>query len=246
MVKSVHYIIMFILFVRAIILYLLVFVVIRLSGKRQISDLQPFDLVITLLVADVASVPASDTGMPLAYGVVPILALFLVQQLFAWLSLKYEGFRNVTCGAPLLVIIKGVVQEPTLRSARYTLNDLMEQLRAKDVFEIADVEYAILETNGQLSVLLKGSEQSVTYKALGLEPPAAVPPYMVVQDGKVHEKALRQSGYDQSWLMKKLAKAGIKGTEELLFAFISGGKLHLQTKSNHGARAIFLDCRGEK
>lgn len=121
---------MLILFIRAIILYLLVFMVIRLTGKRQISDLQPFDLIITLLVADLASVPASDTSIPLLYGIVPILALFLIQQTMALCSLKFEGFRYAVCGRPLLMVSKGVVQEQSLKAARYTLNDLMEQLRA--------------------------------------------------------------------------------------------------------------------
>ena len=164
---------MLILFIRAIILYLLVFMVIRLTGKRQISDLQPFDLIITLLVADLASVPASDTSIPLLYGIVPILALFLIQQTMALCSLKFEGFRYAVCGRPLLMVSKGVVQEQSLKAARYTLNDLMEQLRAGGSFELSTVEYAILETNGQLSVLLKGPSQPVTYEALSLESPKA-------------------------------------------------------------------------
>lgn len=184
---------MLILFIRAIILYLLVFMVIRLTGKRQISDLQPFDLIITLLVADLASVPASDTSIPLLYGIVPILALFLIQQTMALCSLKFEGFRYAVCGRPLLMVSKGVVQEQSLKAARYTLNDLMEQLRAGGNFELSTVEYAILETNGQLSVLLKGPSQPVTYEALSLESPKAQPPFLLVQDGKIHKEALRQS-----------------------------------------------------
>ena len=227
---------MLILFIRAIILYLLVFMVIRLTGKRQISDLQPFDLIITLLVADLASVPASDTSIPLLYGIVPILALFLIQQTMALCSLKFEGFRYAVCGRPLLMVSK---------AARYTLNDLMEQLRAGGNFELSTVEYAILETNGQLSVLLKGPSQPVTYEALSLESPKAQPPFLLVQDGKIHKEALRQSGYDEKWLNSRLKSAGIKGPERLLFAFLSGNTLHVQSKGKDGGRVAFIDTGGK-
>ncbi len=236
---------MLILFIRAIILYLLVFMVIRLTGKRQISDLQPFDLIITLLVADLASVPASDTSIPLLYGIVPILALFLIQQTMALCSLKFEGFRYAVCGRPLLMVSKGVVQEQSLKAARYTLNDLMEQLRAGGNFELSTVEYAILETNGQLSVLLKGPSQPATYEALSLESPKAQPPFLLVQDGKIHKEALRQSGYDEKWLNSRLKSAGIKGPERLLFAFLSGNTLHVQSKEKDGGRVAFIDTGGK-
>ena len=222
---------MLILFIRAIILYLLVFMVIRLTGKRQISDLQPFDLIITLLVADLASVPASDTSIPLLYGIVPILALFLIQQTMALCSLKFEGFRYAVCGRPLLMVSKGVVQEQSLKAARYTLNDLMEQLRAGGNFELSTVE--------------KGPSQPVTYEALSLESPKAQPPFLLVQDGKIHKEALRQSGYDEKWLNSRLKSAGIKGPERLLFAFLSGNTLHVQSKGKDGGRVAFIDTGGK-
>ena len=234
------------MFIRTILLYILVFAVLRLTGKRQLSDLQPFDLIITLLVADLAAVPASDTGVPLSYGIVPILPLVLLQQLVAFLSMKWEGFRYAVCGRPLLMIAKGVVQEKSLRDARYTLNDLMEQLRSSGTFYVADVEYAILETNGQLSVLLKGPEQQVTYRALNLESSKAKPPYMVVQDGKVHKEALKQAGYDLKWLRSKLPAAGIKDEKQLLFAFVSESTLHMQAKQRWGGKMVFVDTEGKK
>lgn len=237
---------MLILFIRSILLYILVFLAIRLTGKRQLSDLQPFDLITTLLIADLAAEPASDTGMPLAYGIVPILTLFLVQQGVAFLSMKWEGFRYVMCGRPLLMIVKGEVQEQSLRDARYTLNDLMEQLRANGTFQVADVEYAILETNGDLSVLLKGPEQQVTYRALALESPKAAPPFMIVQDGKVHKNALKQAGYDENWLRSKLSAVGVKGAEQLLFAFVSEDTLHMQAKERWGGKMVFVDTRAKK
>lgn len=144
---------MLILFLRAALMYALVFTVLRLTGKRQIADLQPFDLLITLMIADLASCAIADTGIPLTYSVVPILALYLVQQLVNWICLKSSRLRRALCGNPLLLIADGVLQEDVMRAANYTVVDLLDQLRAKDVFDLSNVSYAILETNGSLSVL---------------------------------------------------------------------------------------------
>lgn len=233
---------MLILFVRVIVLYLLVFFVIRLTGKRQISELQPFDLVVTLLIADLASEPASNTGIPLIYGIVPILALFLLQQLISFLALKSEGVRKLVCGQSVVLVSRGVVQEIALRGSRYTLSDLMEQLRSKNVFSLANVEYAILETNGELSVLLKGPQQTPTYEALCIPSPKARPPFMLVQDGEIHREALSQAGYDEIWLRRQLARGGIQRIEDVFFAFLcSDGMLHAQHKHESGSRVVFVD-----
>lgn len=226
-------------------MYLLVFVVIRMTGKRQLSDLQPFDLIITLLLAELASEPAANMGIPLLYGIVPILALFLVQQVVAMLSLKCEGFRHLLCGRPLLLISKGVVNEQALRDARYTLNDLLEQVRAKDIFDLADVDYAILETNGDLSILPKGPCRIPNYQALSMPPPDAKPPFLLIQDGKVHQEALRQAGFEMHWLEAQLQRAGIRSVQQVLFAFLSGRTLHLQSKQKYGSVVRFLDILGD-
>lgn len=208
---------MFILFIRGVIVYCLVFAVIRLSGKRQISDLQPFDLVITLLIADLAAGPISNTSIPLVYGAVPIIALFLVQQLVTFLSLKSEGIRSLVCGKPLIVISNGKVQEEVLRNARYTLNDMLEQLREKDVFDLSEVAYAILETNGNLSVLKKGVKQQPGFSDMKLPAPRAELSHFLVLDGKVHKRALEHVGNSEQWLKDQLTMLGFEDPKELLF-----------------------------
>lgn len=232
---------MLVLFVRVLILYLLIFFVLRLTGKRQLGELQPFDLVMTLLIADLAAVPASNTGEPLIYGIVPILALFLCQQVVSYLSLKSDGVRKVVCGQSVLLIARGVVQEEALRASRYTINDLMEQLRGKNAFTISDVEYAILETNGDVSVLLKGTKQQPDYTAFSLPPPRAAPPYMLVQDGRLRPEELRKAGRDEAWLREKLALADCRAYGEAFFAFLdSDGTLHVQTTAKRGARPYYI------
>lgn len=232
---------MLVLFVRVLILYLLIFFVLRITGKRQLGELQPFDLVMTLLIADLASVPASNTGEPLIYGIVPIFALFLLQQLVSFLSLKSDSVRKIVCGQSVLLISRGVVHEEAMRGSRYTINDLMEQLRSKDVFNISDVEFAILETNGEVSVLLKGSKQQPDYQAFHLPPPKAAPPYMLIQDGKLRLQELRKSGYDERWLREKLAMTDCRSYSDAFFAFLDcEGALHVQSIAKRGGKPYFI------
>jgi len=228
---------MFILFLRAIILYILVFIVIRLMGKRQISELQPFDLVFTLLIADLASDPIADTSIPLVYGVIPILALFLLQQLVAWISLKSERARKILAGKPQIVIADGKLQEDVMRSACYSISDLMEQLRGKDVFDVTEVAYAIIETNGNLSVLLKSDAQQPTVKDLDAPSHDELLPEMLVLDGKTHHKALLHCGLTAEWLAEQVKAMGYAAPEELFYASLSpDGTLQAQSYEKKGGR----------
>ncbi|MCR5610884.1 MAG: DUF421 domain-containing protein [Clostridiales bacterium] len=217
---------MFTLFIRTVIIYFTVFIVLRLMGKRQISDMQPFDLVITLLIADVASVPVSDSAIPLLYGIIPILCLFVLHRFLAHLSLKSNGIRTLVCGKPIIVIAKGVVQESALKAANYTLGDLTEQLRIKDVFSLSQVEYGILETNGSLSVLPKAKQPEIRFVR---------PSALVLSDGKIMKKELNKMGYDERWLEGKLSALGIKSVKRCLFVFLEqDGMLHVQEKEFAG------------
>ncbi|MBQ9833357.1 MAG: DUF421 domain-containing protein [Clostridia bacterium] len=238
---------MLILFVRTVILYSIVLAAFRLTGKRQLSDLQPFDLIITLLIADLASEPAADMGIPLIYGIVPIFALLLLQQIISYLSLKSNRFRAIICGTPLIVIHKGIIMEKALRSARYSINDLMEQLRAKDVFELSAVEYAILETNGDVSVLKKGAQLQPSYEDFELDAPNSEIPYMLIEDGSVQYEALKQAGYNSKWLENKLKETEIKNPHDVFFALFNPaiGLLHIQSKENKGSKAFFIDVNKE-
>ncbi len=209
---------MMVLFLRAALLYVLVFVIMRLMGKRQISDLQPFDLVVTLLVAELASDPITDTSIPLVYGIMPILALYLLQQLMSFVCLKSEKLSTVLSGKPSIVVARGVIQEHEMRKSCYTLNDLMEQLRSKDVFSVAEVEFAIVETDGTLSVLKKGKCQIPTFEDHNIKSPPVALNEVLIVDRKVHENALKRIGYDKKWLEQKLQAMGFIGTHKVFFA----------------------------
>ena len=217
---------MFTLFVRTIIIYLLLFTVIRLMGKRQISDMQPFDLVITLLIADAAAAPISNSSVPLFYGVIPVLSLYVLHRLVAFLALRSGKMRTLVCGRPIIIIEKGVVLEDAMRAANYTLGDLTEQLRLKDVFSLSQAEYGILETNGSLSVLLKSEQPQMRFVR---------PAVMLISDGKILKEELNAIGYDEEWLNKKLNSLSIRSAKKCLFAFLEpDGMLHVQEKTSRG------------
>lgn len=213
---------MFTLFVRTIIIYLLLFTVIRLMGKRQISDMQPFDLVITLLIADAAAAPISDSSVSLFYGIIPVLSLYVLHRVVAFIALKSGKMRKLVCGRPIIIIEKGVVLEDAMRAANYTLGDLTEQLRLKDVFSLSQAEYGILETNGSLSVLLKAEQPEMRFVR---------PAVLLISDGKVMKNDLNSLGYNEIWLNNKLDSMGIKSVKSCLFAFLEpDGMLHVQEK----------------
>ncbi|MGI6201208.1 MAG: DUF421 domain-containing protein [Christensenellales bacterium] len=144
-------------FFRALILFVVVTLVMRMMGKRQIGQLQPHEFAVAVLIADLAAAPMADNGIPLLYGVVPILALLCAQVLISLLTLKFQWARTVFCGQPSVVIRKGLIDREELKRQRYNLNDLLEQLRGKDVFSPGDVDYAVLETSGELSILQRGA-----------------------------------------------------------------------------------------
>jgi uncharacterized membrane protein YcaP (DUF421 family) len=140
--------------IRTILLYLILMVGLRAMGKRQIGELEPIELVLTLLISDLASVPMQDFGIPLLNGVVPILTLLSLSMLLSWASMHSIRFRRLICGNPTTLIKDGILQQQAMRRNRFTLDELIEELRAQGVTDLKSVKYAVLETNGQLSVLL--------------------------------------------------------------------------------------------
>ena len=173
-------------FLRTVILYLLLIAGLRLSGKRQIGELEPIELVLTLLISDLASVPMQDFGIPLLNGVVPILALIALSTLFSCISLRNVRFRSLVCGEPALVIKNGQIRQEVMHHNRLTLDELMEELRGQGVLDINTVKYAVLETSGHLSVLLRADQQPLTARqmAVAVEDDVFLPT-VVINDGRI-------------------------------------------------------------
>ena len=195
-------------FVRTIILYLLIIVGIRLMGKRQVGELEPSELVLDLIIADLAAVPMQDYGIPLLSGIVPVLTLLSLTLLLSLLTMKSLPFRVLLCGRPSVIVRDGVVDQREMRRNRFTLDELHEELRCQGVAGLESVKYAILETNGQLSVLLRAADQPVTAAQMGLSPAEKGLPAVLISDGRVLAHNLKDRGLDTAWLLGQLKDRG--------------------------------------
>ena len=195
---------MFTGFVRTIILYLLIIAGIRLMGKRQVGELEPSELVLSLIIADLASVPMQDYGIPLLTGILPILALLAMTMILSVLTMKSVRFRALMCGRPSIVIRDGLVDQREMARNRLTIDELLEELRAKGYTDPATVKYAILETNGQLSVLPYANQKPPTAQQLGIWPLEGGLPLVVISDGRLLEHNLKALGRDRVWLERQL------------------------------------------
>lgn len=189
---------------RTVILYLLIIGGIRLMGKRQIGELEPVELVFTLLIADLAAVPMQDFGIPLITGIVPIVTLLCVTFLLSVFTAKSIRFRVLMCGKPSIIVENGKISQKEMSKNRLTLDELQEELRIQGVTDLTTVKYAILETSGQLTVLLKAEEQPLTAKQFGLTPKEQGIPTLIVSDGRLMAENLHHRGLDEKWLQKQL------------------------------------------
>ncbi len=222
---------MLITIARTLILFALVVIVMRLMGKRQVGQLQPFELVVVILISDVAAVPMQNTGIPLFNGVVPILVLLISSVTLSYMSLKSEKARSVICGRPSILVERGKILYPELQKLRYNLSDLLEQLRAKDIPNIADVEYAILETNGELSVIPKSQKRPVIPEDLQVATKYEGLPLTLIMDGKISSQNMKKANVNMQWLELELKRFNITNPNQVLLASLdTTGTLFVQEK----------------
>ncbi|MCH5314802.1 MAG: DUF421 domain-containing protein [Eubacterium sp.] len=215
-------------FIRAAIIYVLVIFAVRLMGKRTVGELKPHELVITILVSSVASIPLEDNSMPLSYSILPILLFASLEIIMASLSLKSLRFRNILQGRPIFVIRNGKLDEKKLKSMRFTVDDLVDALRQKDVFDISQVQDAIIETNGSMSVLLKSEEQPLTAKSADIRVEECGMPIVIVLDGKIVTEYFNQEKIPESEIKLILTKNDIdEGRTMLLTIDNSGNIVHI-------------------
>lgn len=221
---------MLITFFRSIVLYILVLIVMRLMGKREIGQLQPFELAIAIMIADLASIPMTEIGIPIYYGIVPILGLLMMHMFISFLNMKSIKAREILCGRPSILIYRGKINEQELQKQRFTINELEERLRGNDVFNIGDVEYAILETSGQVTVIQKPGKRNVTPEDLNISPDYEGIPYDLVVDGKVMKENLKELGKNYKWLQNQTEKFNMKPEEALVVTLDAKGQIYCQKK----------------
>ena len=221
---------MLITFIRTVFLYIIVLIVMRLMGKREIGQLQPFELAISIMIADLASTPMADAGIPITNGIIPILALLVMHLIISVVNIKSIKARQILCGKPAILIYRGRIDEKTLRKERFTVNELEERLRGNNVVNISDVEYAILETSGQVTVIQKPDKKNVTIGDLGLKPEYEGITYDLVLDGKVMYENLKILQKDYNWLKKELSKFKILPEQALIVTIDGKGQIFCQEK----------------
>lgn len=205
---------MSVLMIRSVMLYVLVVFAVRLMGKRQLGELQPSELVITILISNVATLPLEDPDIPVMTGVTPILSLVCFEVLMSWLILRFPSLRKTVSGSPRTVVSGGRIDPEVMRELRFSVDDLMTALRGKDVFDPGEVQYAIVETNGSVSVLTKSSS-------------GGDPPVVVISDGTVISAAAESCGLEEGRLEKLLGRYGLITEDVFLMTADSSGGAYI-------------------
>jgi len=203
-------------YIRTIVLYLLLILSVRLMGKRQVGQLETSEFVVAMLIADLASVPMQDSAIPLLSGVVPLLTVLGLELVFSFLVMKSVVFRKFLCGKPVILIDNGKILQDNLRRTRVTMDELTGHLRQKDVLDLTQVQYAILETDGNLSVFPYPEHQPPSAEASGIRVEKQSLPVTVIQDGRLSREDLKRAGKDMVWLRGVLGKHRARQDNTLL------------------------------
>lgn len=230
-VKNINGEIMLTTIIRTTILYLAVVVSVRLMGKRQIGELQPTELVITILLSEIAAIPIQNNTIPLINSLVPLMLLVGFEILSSVIGIKSVRFRKVTDGNPFIIIKNGEIDQKKLKELRLSTDDVMSALRQKDVFDLADVEYAVMETNGAVSVLLKSENRPATLGDLNIKPQKDSGfLYPLIVDGKIMGSHIKEAGFSQKKLSAALNSYRVTQSEVLLLTVDKNGKISLIKK----------------
>jgi len=203
-------------------------------GKREIGQMQPLELAISIMIADLATLPMTETGVPISNGIIPILGLLVMHLTISMLNLKSTKAREIICGKPAILIFRGKVDEKVLKKERFTINELEERL----IFNIGDVEYAVLETSGQVTVIPKPNKRATTPEDFNIEPKYEGIPYDLVVDGKVMYKNLEKLGKNYVWLQKQTEKFGIRPEQALIVTIDGDNQFFCQPLEKDGEKNV--------
>ena len=226
---------MLIIVLRVIVIYLILLLYLRIMGKRQLGELQPFELVVTLLIADIVSLPMTQISMPLMFSLIPLTTLVLVHFLVSLLTRKSIKLRGLVNGKPVVVISPSGIQFEALKSLNMNMDDLIEGLRSCNYFKIEDVQYAIVENNGTITVIPKSSASPVVNQDLNIKLPQSSLPLNIITAGKFNQENIKISGIDDNFIQKLLTQANISSKKDvLLMTLDANGKVFLQSYKSSG------------
>ena len=220
------------MFIRSIIIYIFVLFAIRFMGKRQVGEMQPFEFVITLIIADLATIPMSEISVPIVHGLIPIIGIIILHYFICLLSRKSMKARYIISGRSAIVINPNGINYKELKALNMTIDDLIEALRVSDVFNLEDVAYAIMETNGKLCVIKKSQTENVTREDLKIQPEPASLPVSIIMDGKLMKENVTLTKLSDDILNEALTKSGAKAIKDiLLFTLDANGNVFVQAKN---------------
>ena len=236
---------MAIILIRSILVYILVLVVIRLMGKRQVGEMQPFEFVITLIIADLACIPMAEIAVPLVHGVVPILSLLVLHFFICFLSRKCMRIRYLISGRSAIVMSPNGINYKELKKLNMTLDDLIESVRGCDVVNLEDVAYAIIETNGKRCVIKKSSVEPVTRDDMNIQAEPSSMPVNIIMDGKLMKENVQLTGIDQPFIDNVLSKANIQKIKDvLIFTLDNQGNCYIQPKKTQECLSFTVEFNG--
>lgn len=199
-------------------------------GKRQIGELQPTELVVTILVSNIATLPLEDVDTPIVMGAVPILTLVCLDVIMSFATLKSRKLRRIVSGTPKIIIKDGNIDQTVLRDLRFSVDDLMAALRGNNIFDVGEVQFAIVETTGSISIYEKYQNRTVTNRDLNHYGKSKNPPELVISDGMLLEKGFQKTGLDKLWLEHLLSREGLKITDIFLLTVDNDGNYNLIRK----------------
>lgn len=223
---------MAIMLIRSIVIYLCVLIVVRLMGKRQVGEMQPFEFVITLIIADLACIPMAELSVPLVHGIVPILTLLILHFFICFFARKFMFARYLLTGRPAIVISPKGINYKELKALNMTLDDLMELVRGASVFDLSEIAYAIIETNGNLCILKKSGQEPPTREDFKVKVSQSALPINIIMDGKLMKENVVLSQIDEKFIDNCLSKAKLKSMKEVLIMTLdNNGQVYIQGKN---------------
>lgn len=235
-----------VIILRCTIIYLIVLLLLRIMGKRQIGELQPFELVITLIIADLATIPIGETSIPLLHGIIPLFTLAVLHYAISLITRKSTFMRRVVNGSPVIIIDQDGVNYSALKSLNMNFNDLLESLHTSGYFSLEEVMYAIVQSNGKLSVLPKSQHAPLTPNEMQISTPKSTLPLIVLSEGKVQENNLKLAKLDEEFLQTNIVLNGFKTFKEIaLITLTQDGKLYVQPQKGK-YKLIKTNYKGEQ
>ncbi len=231
--------------IRSVIIYICCLLVIRLMGKRQLGEMQPFEFVITLIIADLACIPMAELSVPLVHGIVPILTVLIVHFLICVLARKFMFARYLLTGKPAIVVSPKGINYEELKKLNMTLDDLIELMRGCDVFNFSDIAYGIIETNGSLCILKKSQAEPITREDLKVKVSQTALPVNIVMDGKLMKENMTLTGVGIGFINKCLVKANLSSIREVLILTLdNNGEVFIQGKTQKECFSFQMDYKG--